>query len=119
MSPSANTRHFLNAVAATDTYALYNSSMATDLNAAGISRSGSPGSYTYGVVGSANHPITYVSWGDAARFANWLHNGQPGLSGPAVPENAASTEDGSYFLNGATSDTVRETPSCAKALPPG
>ena len=31
---------FLNAVAATDTYALYNTSMATDLNIAGISRSG-------------------------------------------------------------------------------
>jgi hypothetical protein len=31
---------FLNAVAATDTYALYHTSMATDLNSAGISRSG-------------------------------------------------------------------------------
>ena len=31
---------FLNSVAATDTYSLYNASMATDLNVAGISRSG-------------------------------------------------------------------------------
>jgi hypothetical protein len=31
---------FLNSVAQTDTYALYNTSMATDLNIAGISRSG-------------------------------------------------------------------------------
>jgi formylglycine-generating enzyme len=92
---------FLNAVAATDTYSLYNPSMATDLNIAGILRSGSPGSYTYSVIGSANHPITYVSWSDAARFCNWLQNGQPtGL------QNASTTEDGAYFLNGATTDTA-------------
>ena len=59
---------FLNAVAATDTYALYNTSMATDLNIAGIARSGVSGSYSYSVIGSANQPVTYVSWGDAARF---------------------------------------------------
>lgn len=62
--------NFLNAVAATDTYSLYNTSMATDLNIAGISRSGSSGAYTYSVIGSSgNKPITYVSWFDAARFA--------------------------------------------------
>ena len=39
-----------------------------------------------------------MSWGDAARFANWLHNGQPtGL------QIASTTEDGAYSLNGATS----------------
>ena len=89
---------FLNSVAATDTYSLYNPSMATDLNIAGISRSGSPGSYSYGVIGSsANLPITYVSWGDAARFSNWLQNGQPtGAQGPGT------TETGAYTLNGDT-----------------
>jgi sulfatase modifying factor 1 len=95
---------FLKSVAATDTYGLYNPSMATDLNIAGIAQSGSSGSYAYGVIGSsANLPITYVSWGDAARFSNWLQNGQPGLGGPAVPQNASSTEDGAYTLNGAIS----------------
>src|SRR5262249_45833085 len=54
---------FLNAVAADDTYGLYNPSMTTNLNIAGIARSGSPGSYSYSVIGSANHPITYVNWG--------------------------------------------------------
>jgi hypothetical protein len=53
---------FLNAVAATDTYSLYNTSMATDLNVAGISRTGSSGSYTYSVINnggdSSNRPIT-------------------------------------------------------------
>jgi sulfatase modifying factor 1 len=87
---------FLNAVAATDTYDLYNVAMATDLNVAGIARSGLSGSYNYSVTGPANHPVTYVSWGDAARFANWLHNGQPtGVEGPGT------TETGAYALNGA------------------
>jgi len=42
---------FLNAVAATDTYSLYNASMATYLNAAGIAQNGSSGSYTYSMIG--------------------------------------------------------------------
>jgi len=96
---------FLNAVAKTDTYDLYNTSMGTDLNIAGISRSGSPGSYTYAVMNnggdSSNRPITYVSWFDAARFANWIHNGQ--LAGL---QNATTTEDGAYTLNGVTSGTA-------------
>lgn len=90
---------FLNAVAATDTYSLYKSSMALNLNIAGIAQSCSP-NCTYSVIGSANHPVTYVSWGDAARFANWLHNGQP-----SGGESAGTTETGAYTLNGATSST--------------
>ncbi len=80
---------FLNAVAVTDTYGLYNPSMATDVEIAGIARNGLSGSYTYSMIGSPNHPVTYVSWGDAARFCNWLHNGQP-----AGGEVAGTTEDG-------------------------
>src|SRR5262245_44176206 len=41
---------FLNAVAATDTYFLYNPGMAAYLNEAGIARMGSSGSYTYSVI---------------------------------------------------------------------
>jgi sulfatase modifying factor 1 len=89
---------FLNAVAAADPYGLYNTSMATNLNIAGIARSGSIGSYAYSVIGPSNHPVTYVSWGDAARFANWINNGQPIGS-----EGNSTTEDGAYTLNGATS----------------
>lgn len=88
---------FLNAVAATDTYGLYISSMATDLNIAGISRSGSSGSYSYAVIGSGARPVSYVSWFDAARFTNWLHNRATGV---------ASTETGAYPLNGATSGII-------------
>ncbi len=85
---------FLNAVAATDTYSLYNPGMATDQNIAGITRTGSSGSYSYSVSGSGTRPITHVSWFDAARFANWMNNGAT---------NGASTETGAYTLNGATS----------------
>jgi hypothetical protein len=48
-----------------------------------------------------------VSWGDAARFCNWLHNGQPTgqLTGDPA-QDAGLTEDGSYYLNGATSDAA-------------
>jgi formylglycine-generating enzyme len=85
---------FLNSVAATDTYGLYNPSMATDTD--GIRQSGASGSYSYSVIRLPNRPITYVSWADAARFANWLHNGQPsGL------QTASTTERGAYTLDGA------------------
>jgi formylglycine-generating enzyme len=91
---------FLNAVAATDTYGLYNSSMGTDLNIAGIARGGVSGSYTYSVIGSGNRPVTYVSWFDSARFVNWLQNGQP-----VGTQNATTTEQGAYTLNGALGGT--------------
>ena len=93
---------FLNKVAATDPHGLYTTKMDTALNSwgCGINRSGSPGSYTYAVAPDrANRPVNYVTWGDAARFANWLTNGQP-----AGVQDQTTTEDGSYFLNGATSN---------------
>ncbi len=94
---------FLNAVAATDTYELYNTYMGSIPDfGANIQRSGSAGSYTYSVAPDwANRPVNAVSWGDAARFANWLHNGQP-----RGPQDLNTTEDGSYFLNGATSNAA-------------
>ena len=79
---------FLNAVAATDTYNLYHPSMASDLNSAGIARANSPGSYAYSVIGSGARPVTYVSFYDAMRYANWLGTG--------------STETGAYTLLGGT-----------------
>ncbi len=72
---------FLNAVAKTDTFGLYSSFMSTNYSPMeGISRTGSPGSYVYSVTGSnpsaVNIPVFDVTWGDAARFCNWLQNGQ-------------------------------------------
>ncbi len=93
---------FLNAVAATDTYALYNADMSRTDYGSGITRGGSSGSYTYSVATDfVNRPVNYVSWGDSARFANWLHNGQP-----TGAQGLATTEDGAYYLNGATTSAA-------------
>jgi len=90
---------FLNAVAAADTYGLYNPEMWSNEHGCKIQRVGVSGGYTYNVAPDrADRPVNFVSWGDAARFANWLYNDQPnGVQGPDT------TEAGSYFLNGASS----------------
>ena len=95
---------FLNAVAKTDTFALYNPAMWSDRHNWGckIQQSGSPGDYTYSVAPDwANRPVNNVSWGDAARFVNWLTNGQH-----TGAQDASTTEDGSYDLHGVTDDAT-------------
>ena len=82
---------FLNSVAATDTYSLYNANMGSDARG-GITRSGSSGSYTYAVKSNmGDKPVNYVDWFAAARVSNWLMNGATGTS---------STETGAYTLVG-------------------
>jgi formylglycine-generating enzyme required for sulfatase activity len=99
---------FLNAVAKTDTYGLYNSYMTsgTHLNTIAITQTGSSGSYTYSYSGSYSEgvdcPMFCVTWGDAARFCNWLQNGQPAFSAGTPGEVAGSTETGAYTLSGDT-----------------
>ncbi len=106
---------FLNSVASvtSDSYivSLWKASMTSDLNIAGISRSGSgtlASPYSYSVIGSGNRPIAYVSWFDAARFANWVNNGA---------SNVASTETGAYTLNGATTGTITKNAVATWFLP--
>ena len=78
---------FLNATAQTDNYSLYNASMSSY----GIGRTGSSGSYNYSATsGFENKPVVWVSWFDAARFSNWLGNGQ----------GSGGTETGAYTLTG-------------------
>jgi len=115
---------FLNAVAKTDSYYLYTSGMAMGYVSptVGIARSGSWGNYSYSVAYDAaawstysnNYPNLYSSplaaasacpifdtnWGDAARFCNWLQNGQPSFAAGTPGEVAGSTETGAYTLNG-------------------
>jgi sulfatase modifying factor 1 len=117
---------FLNSVASvtSDSYLvnLWNPSMATALSIAGISRSGSGidvDPYSYSVVGpsgvtpagassAGNRPIGYVSWFDAARFANWINNGAT---------SGASTETGAYTLNGATNGIMLRNPEATWWIP--
>lgn len=85
---------FLNSVAATDSYSLYNSNMGSDTRG-GITRSGASGAFTYAAKADMGQkPVNYVSWFDVARVANWLHNGAT---------SSSSTETGAYTLNGLTS----------------
>lgn len=119
---AAQYTEFLNAVARTDTYGLYNVKMDTAVDTYGcnILRSGTPGNYSYAVAPDwANRPVNFVSWGDAARFANWMHNGQPATG----VQDATTTEDGSYSLSGAVTNTalmaVRRNASASWVLPSG
>lgn len=87
---------FLNSIAKTDTYGLYDTRMSGERG--GITRSGEAGSYTYTVkTNYHDKPVIYINWFCAARYCNWLHNG--GNSG-------SSTETGTYNIgsfNGTTS----------------
>ncbi|MCY2930763.1 MAG: SUMF1/EgtB/PvdO family nonheme iron enzyme [Planctomycetota bacterium] len=94
---------FLNAVAATDTFGLYNLQMGRPLyHGCNIRQNGLSGSYTYSIGDEwANRPVNYINWGNAARFANWLTNGRP-----TGAQDASTTEDGSYYLNGARTNAA-------------
>jgi hypothetical protein len=90
---------FLNAVDPNGTNALglYNPLMGTDTQVGGIRFIATrPVGSKYLVktsgTGFANKPVTLVSFYDAARFANWLNNGQ----------GSADTETGAYTLLGGT-----------------
>lgn len=96
---NAQYAEFLNAVGGTDNFGgtdpnLYNTNMADQF--AGITRSGSVGSFTYAVTpGRENNPVVYTSFIDAMRFTNWLHNGQ----------GAGDTETGVYNITDGTTET--------------
>lgn len=132
---------FLNAVASTDSYLLYNANMNSNVNG-GITQSGSNGTYTYSVkTGMGNKPVNYVSFWDAARFVNWLSNGQGGadtinsgsytLSTEVNPANTAirnagatwvvTSEDewykAAYYKGGSTSAAYWTYPTLSNSAP--
>lgn len=91
---------FLNKVAGVDDYGLYDTSMRSTTQGCQIERFSGSGTasapYQYRVaLDYANRPVSCVSFWDACRFANWLHNGQP-----TGGEGAGTTETGVYTLNG-------------------
>lgn len=86
---------FLNSVATTDTYGLYDANMTSDIRG-GINRSGSNGSYSYSAkTNMGNKPVNFITWYNAARYCNWLHNNKP-----QGTQGINTTEDGAYTLNG-------------------
>ncbi len=109
-------------MAKTDTIGLYPSNLTTDLPTIGITQTGSSGNYSYSVTGSdtqgVNCPIFDVSWGSAARFCNWLQNGQPTFPAGTPGEVAGSTETGAYTLNGDTTSLMENRNAGAKYVIP-
>jgi formylglycine-generating enzyme len=93
---------FLNAVAKSDPNGLYNTAMGDPAGGFGanIVRTGSLASFSYSVAPDwSDRPVNFVSFWDAARFANWLHNGQPtGAQGPGTTENGAYHDVGNQSL---------------------
>jgi hypothetical protein len=78
-------------VAAEDPNGLYSEILTSDPRGT-IVRSEPLGAYAYAVKPQmADKPVNFVSWLDAARFANWLENG-----GTATP---GSTEQGAFDLS--------------------
>ena len=91
---------FLNAKAKSDPLLLWNINMEMEFNG-GITRRGAEGNFTYAVKpGRGNQPVGWVSWYDAARFANWLHNGQ----------GNGSTETGAYTFPAPEPNPLRFIP---------
>ncbi len=79
---------FLNAVARSDPHGLYRATMSTSPRG-GITRTGASGSYQYAAIKNMGYkPVANVSFFDAIRMANWMHNGK----------GNGSTETGAYNL---------------------
>ena len=106
---------FLNAVAKSDPHELFEIKMQSSIWG-GIIRSGEDGNYSYASKQHfANKPVGYIAFWDAARFANWMHNGQP-----TGPQNEQTTEDGAYYLGGVTfpeNESVTRKPGAKWFLP--
>lgn len=103
---------FLNAVAREDPHGLWSESMERGPHPC-ILREGASGSYSYRALeGEGPTPIRFITFFDALRFVNWLHNGQP--RGGA---DASSTEDGAYALRGGNPAGVRRSAGARYWLP--
>ena len=87
---------FLNSVDpnGNQTNGIYNESMGSNARGGISFTSGNSAGSKYAVkTNMGNKPVNYVSWFDAARVSNWLHNGAT---------SSSSMETGAYTLNNAT-----------------
>jgi formylglycine-generating enzyme required for sulfatase activity len=92
---NAQYAEFLNAAdpGGSNPNSIYSNSMGSDARGGISFNAGSANGSKYSVKSNmGNKPVIYVSWYNAARFANWLHNGQ----------GNGSTETGAYTLSGNT-----------------
>jgi formylglycine-generating enzyme required for sulfatase activity len=90
---------FLNAVdpAGANTLALYSSEMATNTRGGIIFSGSASNGLKYSTKsGRDNNPVGFISWYDAIRFTNWLHNGQ----------GSGDTENGAYTLGALDAEGV-------------
>lgn len=97
---------FLNAVADADPNSLYDTNMGT--GSGGIARTGASGNFSYSAAaGRENRAVNFISFYDALRFANWLHNGQP-----VGAQGNTTTEDGAYTITalGLTLNSISRNP---------
>ena len=92
---NAEYARFLNAVASSaDPHGLFDAAMETDPRGGIVRTPTSLGDVFAPRDDMGDKPVNFVAFLDAARYANWLHNGSP-----AGPSAAASTEDGAYDLS--------------------
>ena len=97
---NAQYAEFLNAKAKSDPLLLWNPNMQFEA-IGGITRSGEEGNFSYAAKpGQGNHPVGWVTWYDAARFTNWLHNGR----------GNGSTETGAYTFPSPSPNPQRVIP---------
>ena len=100
---------FLNAKGASNTNGIFNGTMGTaGAYGSNITQTGVSGSYQYSVSSTyANMPVVGVTWFDAARFSNWLGNGQ----------GSGSMETGAYTLAGAMSGIITANAGASVYIP--
>jgi formylglycine-generating enzyme required for sulfatase activity len=101
---NAQYTEFLNTVDPTGTNpnGIYNTLMSSDARGGIAFDSLAANGLKYSVKANmGNKPVNFVSWYDAARFANWMNNGQ----------GAGDTETGAYTLSGNTGLPTRNANS--------
>jgi formylglycine-generating enzyme required for sulfatase activity len=98
---------YLNAVdpQGTNPNSIYNASMASDPRG-GITNTGSTDGSRYAVrTDMGAKPVNFVTWWDAARVANWLHNGGQ-TYGTSDSSASAPQNTGAYAVGTGTSGSV-------------